>query len=100
MTVKLMVDWEEREILTIRQLDDKIDEVVKERLADEDYYAEELEIYLDNNYTKIELFEVLTDDRINKEKFVKEIRESVEEQVRDYSDRDIKGNYDEYTIEV
>ena len=99
MTVKLWVNWRGNEILTTRQLDDKIDEAVKDRLEDEDCYAEELEEYLDSNYTKMELFEALTDDRINKEKFIKEIREGVEEQVRDWCDRDIRGDYDEYSIE-
>ena len=100
MTVKLWVNWRGNKILTTRQLDDKIDEAVKDGLEDEDRYAEELEDYLDSNYTKMELFEALTDDRINKEQFIKEIREGVEEQVRDWCDRDIRGDYDEYTIEV
>lgn len=100
MTVKLWVNWRGGEILTTRQLDDKIDDAVKDRLEDKDCYAEELEEYLDNNYTKMELFEALADDRINKEKFIKEIREGIEEQVRDWCDRDIRGDYGEYTIEV
>ena len=100
MTVKLWIDWRGEEILTTRQLDEKIDEAVKDRLEDKDCYAEELEEYLDNNYTKMELFEALTDDRINKEKFIKEIHEGIEEQVRDWCDRDIRSDYCEYTIEV
>ena len=100
MTVKLLVDWRKGEILTTRQLDEKIDDAVKTRLEDEDCYAEELEDYLNDNYTKIELFEALTDDRINKERFIKEIREGVEEQVRDWCDRDIRCDYETVTIEV
>lgn len=100
MTVKLWVNWRGREILTTRQLDERIDEAVKIRLDDKDCYAEELEEYLDYNYTKMELLEALTDERINKERFIAEIHEGVEENIRDYIDTDIRGDFEAINIEV
>ena len=100
MTVKLWVNWREKEILTTQQLDEKIDDAVKTRLEDEDCYAEELEEYLDNNYTKIDLFKALSGDEGSIESILDDVRCGVEEQVRDWCDRDIMSDYDEYAIEV
>ena len=100
MTVKLWVNWRGGEILTTQQLDEKIDDVVNDILENQDSYTEELDDYLDNYYTKMELFEALTDDRINKEKFIDEIREGVKEQVKDWNDRNIRSDYEEVEIEV
>ena len=100
MKVTLMVNWRGCEILTTQQLDEKVDEAVNDVLENQDSYAEELEDYLDNYYTKIELFEALTDDSINKEKFINEIREGIREQVRDWNDSNIRRDYDKVEIEV
>ena len=100
MTVTLWVNWDEKEILTTRQLDNKIDNTVSDILQNPDSYLEELDEYLDNYYTKIELFEALTDDRINKEKFVNEIREGIKEQVRYWNDDNIRRDYQKVEIEI
>ena len=100
MKVKLWVNWRVGEILTTQQLDEKIDNVVNDILENRDSYAEELEDYLDNYYTKVELFEALTDDKINKEKFIDEIREGIKEQVRDWNDSNIRSDYEKVEIEV
>ena len=100
MKVKLWVNWRIGEILTTEQLDEKIDSAVNDILENRDSYAEELEDYLDNHYTKVELFETLTDDKINKEKFIDEISEGVKEQVRDWSDSNIRSDYEKVEIEV
>ena len=59
MTVKLMVNWRNREITTERELADKIDERVKNMLEDKECYEEYLDDYIDGNYTKMELFGIL-----------------------------------------
>ena len=100
MTVKLWANWRGREILTTQQLEERIDEAVKLRLEDEECYAEELEEYIDNNYTKMELFEALTDERINKKRFIAEIHEGAKENIRDYIGHDFRADFEEVTIEV
>lgn len=100
MKVKLWVNWRGEEILTTQQLDEKIDNMVNDILENQDSYAEELEDYLDNYYTKVELFEALTDDKINKEKFIDEIREGIKEQVRNWNDSHIRRDYEGVEIEV
>ena len=100
MKVKLWVNWRVGEILTTQQLDEKIDNVVNDILENRDSYAEELADYLDNYYTKVELFEVLTDDKINKEKFIDEIREGIKKQARDWNDSNIRSDYEKVEIEV
>ena len=100
MTVKLWVNWRGREILTTQQLDERINEAVKTKLEDKDCYAEEVEDYLDCNYTKMELFEALTDEHINKERFIAEIHEGVRESIRDYVYTDIRGDFEAVSVEV
>ena len=100
MTVKLWVNWAEKEILTTQQLDEKIDNVINDVLQDQGSYAAELEDYLDSYYTKIELFEALTDDRINKEKFINEIRDGVREQVKDWNEDNIRRDYEAVNVEI
>jgi hypothetical protein len=100
MKVKLYVNWREKEIITARELEEKIDNVINDVLQDRDVYAAELDDYLDSYYTKIELFEALSDERINKEKFINEIREGVEEQVRDWNEGNIRSDYEEINIEI
>ena len=60
MTVKLMVDWRGKEILTVKELDERIDARVEEVMQDTDAYNEYLDDYLDNIYLKKKLFEALS----------------------------------------
>lgn len=100
MTVKLLVNWRGKEILTTQQLDERIDEAIKIKLEDKDCYAEELEEYLDNNYTKMELLEALTDERINKERFIAEIHDGVKDNIRDYIECDFSRDFEEVKVEI
>ena len=101
MTVKLWVNWRGREVLTNQQLDERIDEAVKKRLNDEDCYAEDLEDYLDNNYTKMELFDILASGNQSIiEETLDDIKSGVAEGIRDWCECDIRGDYDEVKVEV
>lgn len=101
MTVKLMVNWNTKEILTTRELDEKIDEKVKEHLSDKEYYEETLEDYLDCNYTKMELFGILASGNQSViEETLDDIREGVKEEIFDFIDMDIRGDFDVVSIEV
>ena len=100
MTVKLLVNWRQKEITTEREIADKIDDRVKAMLEDKDCYNEYLEDYLDCNYTKLELFEAL----IKGEAFIREtiddIKSGVAEGIYDWCECDVRGDYEEVKIEV
>lgn len=101
MTVKLMVNWREREITTERELADKIDDRVKEMLEDKDTYEEYLDDYIDCNYTKMELFGILASDNQSViEETLDDIRNGVQESIFDWCDMDIRSDYEEVKIEV
>lgn len=100
MTVKLYVNWREKEILTAQQLDERIDEKVERMMSDKDCYNEYLDDYLDCNYTKLELFEALTKG----EAFIREILDDVKSDVAggiyERCDMDTRSDYEEVKIEV
>lgn len=100
MTVKLLVNWRQKEITTEREIADKIDDRVKAMLEDKDCYIKYLEDYLDCNYTKLELFEAL----IKGEAFIREtiddIESGVAEGIYDWCECDVRGDYEEVKIEV
>ena len=100
MTVKLLVNWREKEITTERELADKIDDRVKAMLEDKDCYEEYLEDYLDCNYTKLELFEALTKGEDFIRETIDDIRSGVAEGIYDWCECDIRGDYEEVRIEV
>lgn len=100
MTVKLLVNWREKEILTTQQLDEKIDERVKTIMSDDDSYREELDNYLDYNYTKLELFNALASDEATMTEIIDDVKTGVAESVRGWCDDDVRWEYEEVTIEV
>ena len=101
MTVKLLVDWRNREITTEKELADKIDDRVKGMLEDEVCYEEYLDDYIDCNYTKMELFGILASGNQSIiEETLDDIRSSVAESIRDWCECDVRGDYDEVKLEV
>ena len=101
MIVKLLVDWRNREITTEREFADKIDDRVKAMLEDEVCYKEYLDDYLDSNYTKMELFDILASGNQSIiEKTLDDIRNGVQEDIFDWCDMDTRGDYETVTIEV
>jgi vacuolar-type H+-ATPase subunit I/STV1 len=100
MTVTLMVNWKEKEILTTKQLDEKINERVKDIMSNEDSYREELDNYLDNNYSKLELFNALASDEATMTEVIDDVRSGVAETIYDWCNTDVRWEYEEVTIEV
>lgn len=100
MTVKLLVNWRQKEITTERELADKIDDRVKAMLEDKDCYEEYLEDYLDCNYTKLELFEALTKGEAFIRETIDDIKSGVAEGIYDWCECDVRGDYEEVKIEV
>ena len=100
MTVKLMVDWRAKEILTVKELDERIDARVEEVMQDTNAYDEYLEDYLDSNYLKKELFDVLSGSEADREEVLNDIRSGVAEAIYDWVNMDISSDYEEVTIEV
>ena len=100
MTVKLMVNWRAREILTVRELDERIEARVGEAMKDTDAYNEYLEDYLDCNYLKKELFEALSGSDADREEVLNDIRSGVAEAIYDWCDMDTRCDYEEVEVEV
>ena len=100
MTVKLMVDWRAKEILTVREFDERINARVEEVMQDTDAYDEYLDDYLDSNYTKMELFEALSGNDAEREVTLTDIRAGVAEAIYDWVNMDISSDFSEVTIEV
>lgn len=100
MKVKLMVDWRAREILTVRELDKRIDARVEEVMQDTDAYNEYLDDYLDSNYLKTELFEALSGSDTDREEVLNDIRSGVAEAIYDWVNMDISSDFAEIDIEV
>lgn len=100
MTVKLMVNWRTKEILTTQQLDKMVDKKVGRIMSDEDGYNEFLDDYIDCNYTKLELFEALTKDEAFIRETIDDIRSGVAENISDWCYTDIYSDYEKVTIEV
>lgn len=100
MTVKLMVDWRAKEILTVKELDERINARVDEVMQDTDVYDEYLDDYLDCNYTKTELYNALIGNADEIEEITNDIRSGVAEAIYDWVNMDISSDYAEVTIEV
>jgi hypothetical protein len=100
MTVKLWVDWERREILTTRQLDKRVDESVERIMSDKEHYNEYLDDYIDCNYTKLELFEALTEDEAFISETIDDIKSGVAENIYDCCYTNIYSDYDKVEVEV
>ena len=100
MKIKIYVDWKENEILTQRQLEEKINERVEYMMSDEDCYREELDNYLDCNYSKLELFNALASDEATMTEIIDDVKTGVAESIRVWCDDDIRWSYEEVTIEV
>lgn len=100
MTVKLMVNWRAKEILTTRELDERINTRVDEVMQDTDAYDEYLDDYLDCNYTKTELYNALIGSADEIEEITNDIRSGVADAIYDWVNMDISSDYAEVTIEV
>ena len=100
MTVKLWVNWEEREILTTQQLDKMVDENAERINSDEERYDEYLDDYIDCNYTKLELFEALTKGEAFIEETIDDIRSGVAENIYDFCYTNIYSDYCKVEVEV
>lgn len=100
MKVKLMVNWREKEILTVKELDERIDARVEEVMQDTDAYDEYLDDYLDSNYLKKELFDALSGSEADREEVLSDIRSGVAETIYDWVNMDISSDYEEVTVEV
>ena len=100
MKVKLMVNWRERKVLTVREVEEIIDKRVEEALADKDCYNEYLDEYINCNYTTRELFDALVSDRASIEETIDDIRSGVAEEIRDWCDMDTRCDYEEVEVEV
>lgn len=100
MKVILMVDWRGQEILTVKELDERIDAEVEKLTQNTDVYDEYLDDCLDCNYTKKELFDVLSGNEAKREEALADIRSKVAEDIYDYVNMDIKSDFQKITIEV
>lgn len=100
MTVKLYVNWREQEILTNRQLEEKINERVEDMMSNEDSYNECLDDYIGSNYTKLELFEALTKGEAFIKETIDDIKSGVAEGIYEWCDMDTRSDYEEVKIEV
>lgn len=100
MTVKLMVNWDTREILTVKELDERINAKVEEAMQDADIYDEYLDDYLQCNYTRMELFEALSGSDADREEVLADIRSGVAEAIYDFIEIDTSTDFSAVTIEV
>jgi hypothetical protein len=100
MTVKLMVNWEAREILTVKELDERIDERADDVMQDADAYDEYLDDYIDSNFTKMELFDALAGGDVEKEEVLTDIRAGVADAIYDWVYMNITSDFSEVTVEV
>jgi hypothetical protein len=100
MKVTLVVNWEEKEILTIKELDERINARVEEIIQDTESYDAELEEFLDSNYTKKELFDALSGSDAEREEVLADIRSGVAETIYDWIIMDIRSDFHDITIEV
>jgi hypothetical protein len=100
MTVKLMVDWRAREILSAKELDERIDARVEEVMGNTEAYDEYLDDFIDSNYTKMELSEALTGGDEEKEEVLTDIRAGVADAIYDWVYMNISSDYSEVIVEV
>ena len=100
MTVKLMVDWKEKEILTVEELGNRIDDEFDKTMKDPELYDDHLDDYLTTNYTQMELFKALAGDKVGIEEVIGDVRSGVSEEIYDFIRMDITSDFSEVTIEV
>jgi hypothetical protein len=100
MKVTLMVDWRAREILTVKELDDRINARVEEVMQDTELYEDYLDDYIDCNYTKKELFDALSGSEADREEVLDDIRSGVAEEIYDFVNMDISSDFSEVIVEV
>ena len=100
MTVKLMVDWKKKEILTVEEFGNRIDDEFDKAMKDTELYDEYLDDYLASNYTRMELFKALAGDKIGIEEVIGDVRSGVSEAIYDFIRMDISSDFSEVTIEV
>jgi hypothetical protein len=95
-----MVDWRAREILTVKELDERIDARVDEVMQDTELYEDYLDDYIDCNYTKKELFDALSGSEADREEVLDDIRSGVAEEIYDFVNMDISSDFSEVIVEV
>lgn len=100
MKVKLNVDWRAKEILTTKELEERINARVDEVMQDTDAYDEYLDDYLDCNYTRMELFNALSGSEAEREEVLNDIRSGVAEAIYDWANMDISSDFSEVIVEV
>lgn len=100
MKVTVMVDWRGKEILSVKELDKRIEDRVDEIMQNTELYDEYLEDYLDSNYTKAELYNALIGSKDEIEETVNDIRSGVAETIYDYVNMDISGDFHDIVIDV
>jgi hypothetical protein len=100
MKVKLMVDWRGKEILTVKELDERINARVEEAMQDAELYEDYLDDYIDCNYTKKELFDALSGSEADREEVLDDIRSGVAEEIYDFVNMDISSDFSEVIVEV
>lgn len=100
MRVKLMVDWHEKEILTDKELDERINARVEEVMRNTEAYDEYLDEYLDCNYDKMDLFDALSGNDAAREEVLADIRSGVAEAIYDWVRGDTSSSFSEVEVEV
>ena len=100
MKVKLMVDWERKEILTVKELDERINAKVEEAMQDADVYDEYLDDYLDCHYTKRSLFDVLMSSDAERIEELAAIRKDIAEEIYDCVNMNMSSDYEEVVIDI
>jgi uncharacterized protein with GYD domain len=100
MKITLLVNWKEKEILTVKELNDRIKAEVDKAMQDTEVYDEYLEDYLDCHYNRRELFDFLVCSEAEREEEVEAIRNDIAKEIYDWVNMDISSDYAEVTIEV
>lgn len=93
MTTKLYVNWSEGKILTPKQFKEVLDETVKERVAEEGAFLD----YLEQYFTRLELFEM---DEEEKENVKQDFQEYCEGAVYREMVGSRHSEYEEITVEL
>lgn len=100
MKVTLMVNWREKEVITAKELEERINARVDEIMQDTELYDDYLYDYLDCNYSKIELYNALMGGEEEVAQMVNDIRTGVAEAIYDFVSMDISSDFSEVTVEV
>jgi hypothetical protein len=95
-----MVNWKEKEILTVKEFNDRIKAEVDKAMQDPEVYDEYLEDYLDCHYNRRELFDFLVCSEAEREEELAAIRNDIAEEIYDCVHMNMSSDFEEVTIEV